>query len=196
MIFSSKRMISIDNVLIDEDIINKNFSCDLKKCKGACCTLPGGSGAPLLKHEIELIRNSFNSAKKYLNEKSINAIEHYNFFEMDDGEAYTTCIDNKDCVFVFYEGDVAKCSLERAYFDNKSDFRKPLSCHLFPIRIGSFNGPYLYYDKFKECDPALIKGDKTKTKIFQNVKDALVREYGEDFYKKLEAYLEHINNDK
>lgn len=182
-------MIEIKNVLIDEKIASTSFSCDLQKCKGACCTLPGGSGAPLLNEEIREIERSYKAAKKYMRTSSLKLIEANGFFEGEYNDYSTKCINNKDCVFVFYENDVAKCALETAYHNNESEFRKPLSCHLFPIRLGNFNGPYIYYDKFEECNPALEKGKKENISMIESVKDALIRKFGVEFYNELQIHL-------
>lgn len=183
-------MLLIDDILIDQDIATSSFSCDLEKCKGACCTFPGDSGAPLLMEELEQIEKAVPEAKKYLSKRSLEILEKKGFHEGSGDELGTICIDKKDCVFVFYEGDVAKCSLEKAYFDGKTKFRKPISCHLFPIRIGKFGGDKLYYEKFNECKPGRKKGKKEKIRLIDSVKDALIRSYGEEWFEKLENEIE------
>lgn len=182
-------MIQIDNILIDEDIVKAKFSCDLKKCKGACCTFPGEYGAPLLDSEIAQIEKALPEAKKYLSPKSLKVLEQDGFFEGSDGDYSTVCIDKKDCVLVFYEGDVAKCALEKAFFDGKAEFRKPISCHLFPIRVGSFGGSYLYYEKISECEPAKEKGKAEEIPLYESLKDSLTRSFGEKWYSKLDSYI-------
>lgn len=179
-------MIVIDNVLIDNDIAKAEFACDLKECKGACCTFPGDSGAPLKKAEIPEIEKSLNAAKEYLSDRSLKVLEEKGFVEGPDDDITTVCIDKKDCVFVFYENDIAKCAIEKAFFDGKTDFRKPISCHLFPIRVGEFGGDRLYYEKFSECKPGRERGRKTKAPLIENVKEGLIRAYGTEWYEKLE----------
>lgn len=183
-------MLLIDDILIDQDVVTSSFSCDLEKCKGACCTFPGDSGAPLLEHEIDQIKKAAPFAKEYLSKRSLEILDKNGFHEIVDDELATVCIDKKDCVFVFYEGDVAKCALEKAYFDGKTDFRKPISCHLFPIRVGKFGGDKLYYEKFDECKPGRKKGKSEKVKLLDSVKDALIRAYGEDWFLKLKKEVE------
>src|SRR6185295_20146591 len=133
-------MFKIENILIDEEVLEAKFSCDLKECKGACCTFPGENGAPLQENEINDIKRIFPVAKKYLSKRSLDLISNEGFFVEKNGEYSTNCIEKKDCVFVYYEGDVAKCSIEKAYFNDNTNFRKPISCHLFPIRVGDFGG--------------------------------------------------------
>jgi len=182
-------MILIDEVLVEDRISSNYFECDLKRCKGACCTFPGEHGAPLLDEEIAILKEVLPSAMDYLSEKSIKYIENHGFIQGSSGEYTTMCIDKKDCVFVFYEGDIALCAIEKANRDGKISFKKPISCHLFPIRVGNFNGKYLYYEKISQCSSAISKGFDTNTKIYESVKDALIRSFGEEWYQN---YLEEI----
>jgi hypothetical protein len=182
-------MILIDKILVDDKIGITHFDCDLKKCKGACCTFPGEYGAPVLDEEIELIKESLSAAMEYLSEKSISIIENEGFIQGDDGHYTTMCINKRDCVFVYYEDDIALCALERAYRDNKTTFKKPVSCHLFPIRVGDYNGTYLYYERIPECSPALVNGLKKNVHIYESVKEAIIRTFGEKWY---ENYIKSI----
>lgn len=175
-------MILIDNILVDEKIGDTYFSCDLTKCKGACCTFPGDYGAPVLKEEIALMEESLPFASEYLSERSKSIIQKEGIVTEISGSYYTNCIEKKDCVFVYYDGDIALCSIEKAYLDGKIKFRKPVSCHLFPVRVSNFSGKYLYYEKIDECNPALQHGKSKNIKIKDSVKDALIRSYGEDWY--------------
>lgn len=175
-------MILIDSVLVDPKVLSQPFSCDVHQCKGACCTLEGGQGAPLIESEIPLLESSYEYAKEYLSNKSIEVIQSNGIWEEIDGKFYTSTINQKDCVFVFYDNGIAKCSIERSYFEGKNDFRKPISCHLFPIRKVSFGGDYIYYEQFDECKPALQNGIETSSTVLSNSKDALIRMYGEDWY--------------
>ncbi len=184
-------MIIVDNLLVDESIGTEYFDCDLKNCKGACCTFPGEYGAPVLDEEVALVEDSFKYAKEYLSESSLNYIKNHGLVEGEEGDFTTVCIDKKDCVFVFYEGDIALCAIEKAYRDGKIKFMKPISCHLFPIRVGKFGGDYLYYEQFEVCKPAPLYGKKNNTKIFESVKTALIRAYSEEWY---DNYTKELNN--
>lgn len=184
-------MYQIDNILIDEEIAGAKFSCDLQKCKGACCTFPGEYGAPLLDNEIELMKEAYPAAKEYLSPRSIKIIESEGFYEGKTGDLSTKCIDKKDCVFVYYtEEKIAKCAIEKAYFDGKTEFRKPISCHLFPIRVGNFGGPYLYYEKFIECRPGVKSGKENNIELYQSLKESLTRAYGAEWYEKLDKLIQ------
>jgi hypothetical protein len=173
---------------VREDIVEIPFSCDLKKCKGACCTLESELGAPINKNEIEEIDKILPIVKKYLTQINIDEIEERGFYEAKDDELMITSVDNKDCVFSYYDNSVAKCAIERAYFDGKVNFRKPVSCHLFPIRVTDFSGDVLRYEKFSECTPALEKGKEENITIAEFCKDSLIRLYGENWYNKLMNY--------
>lgn len=183
-------MILIDDILVDEKITDTHFSCDLTICKGACCTFPGEYGAPVLEKEIESIKKSYSAAIEYLSDKSIKAIEKDGLITIVGDHFFTTCIDKKDCVFVYYSGDIALCSLEKAYLDGKTDFRKPVSCHLFPIRVANFGGNYIYYEKIDECSPALDMGKSKNVKIYQSISEAMIRSFGQEWY---DNYLSEIN---
>ena len=182
-------MYLIDKILIDEDVTNINFSCDLKKCKGGCCTFEGEFGAPVLDSEVSEINAVIPVVEPYLSKRSIETIKTKGAIEGLPGSYSTMSIDKRDCVFVCYDGDIAKCSIEKAYFDHKTNFRKPISCQLFPIRVSDYGGTYLYYQKFDECDPAILKGNKEKSLMFRFLKEPLIRAFGEAWYSELDNYM-------
>ena len=184
----SDKIFAINDVLVRDEIVEIPFSCDLKKCKGACCTLESELGAPVNKEEIDEIRKILPIVKKYLTQTNIDEIEEHGFYEIKDGEMMINSVNNHDCVFSFWDSGIAKCAIERAYFDGKVEFRKPISCHLFPIRVTDFSGDVLRYEKFSECAPALEKGKEENITIAEFCKDSLIRLYGEDWYNKLMNY--------
>lgn len=184
-------MISLDHLLIDNRVLTQTFSCDVARCKGACCTLPGGAGAPLLDHEVELVRQSIPAALPYLSDRSRHHLDSQGAVEQGPTGWSTTCIDDADCVFVTYDGDndsnVAVCSIEKAWHAGTSSFRKPLSCHLFPIRIANFGGPYLYYEHFSECAPGRERGKAEGTLLVESVREALDRAVGPELAQRIVA---------
>jgi len=184
----SDKIFAINDVLVRDEIVEIPFSCDLKKCKGACCTLESELGAPVTKVEIEEIEKILPVVKRYLLQTNIDAIEERSFYETKDDEMMITSVNNRDCVFSFWDNGIAKCAIERAYFDGKVEFRKPISCHLFPIRVSDFSGDVLRYEKFSECAPALEKGKEENITIVEFCKDSLIRLYGEEWYNKLMNY--------
>ena len=178
-------MLIIGDITIENEILTSFFSCDLLKCKGACCTFTGELGAPILYEEIKIIENHLDIINEYLTEYSKKIIEAKGIAELKFGSYTTQCIDKKDCVFVIYEKNIALCAIEKAYFDLKIDFRKPISCELFPIRVRNFCGTTLYYEKIDECKSAVKCGKKEKIRLFEFSKDALVRRFGENWYNSL-----------
>jgi hypothetical protein len=179
------QFISVGKTLVNREVVETAFTCDLRKCKGACCTLESDYGAPLLREELPLIDRALPAAKRYLDAPNRQAIETDGFYENVSGGLVTRSMNRRDCVFVFYNGEVAHCSLERAFFEGESDFRKPVSCHLFPIRISDFGGEVLRYERFSECQPALTAGKETGSTIAGFCREALIRYYGEDWYQEL-----------
>lgn len=189
-------MILIDKILVDKEIIKLKFNCDIDKCKGACCTFPGEYGAPLLDSEVEIIKSVSSVASEFLSEKSKSIIQIEGAIQGSPNDYSTNCIDKKDCVFVYYEDDVARCSIEKAFFSGKTKFRKPISCHLFPIRVSNFGGTYLYFSNYEECKPAFQNGSNNHIFLVQMLKDALVRAYGKEWYKHLLNYVLQKSNGK
>ncbi len=180
-------IIPVDDVLIREEIFEVKFSCDLQKCKGACCTLKSDLGAPLKKEEVDKIADILPSILPYLPERNQKEIISKGFYEEKIGEFLTRSIESRDCVFVTYDGEIAKCGIEKAFFDGKIDFRKPISCHLFPIRVSNFGGEVLRYESIRECNDALEKGEKENVTVAEFCEDSLVRKYGNNWYKKFKG---------
>lgn len=179
-------MLQIDNALISLDILEKNFACNLKKCKGACC-IQGNSGAPLEEDELEIIENIYPAIRSYLTKEGDDAIKSFGAYTIDsDGDYVTTLINKKACAYVYYEDDIAKCSIEKAFYDNVIDFKKPISCHLYPVRIKKykdFDG--VNYDNNDICKAAVRLGNKTRKPLFIFLEEALTRKYGKEWYKQL-----------
>ena len=178
-------IIPVEDVLVRKEIFDTHFSCDLAKCKGACCTLESEYGAPLEESEIPQIEEILHILEEYIPEKHYSDIQENGFYEVKDKELLIRSINKRACVFAFFENGVAKCGIEKAYFDKKSSFRKPISCHLFPIRISRFGGEILRYERFSECHPAIEKGTEENVTIAEFCKDSLVRKYGRGWYEKL-----------
>lgn len=190
-------MIEIDDKLISDEIIEKKFVCDLNACKGACC-VSGDSGAPLEINEIKKIEENLEHFLPYLSEKSKEIIRRKGIaVKDDDGDWVTPIHENKGaCVFVYYdENNIAKCSMEKAYYQGKSDFLKPISCHLYPIRISEFkNFTALNYHSWDLCKPACSCGEKLDVPVYKFLKNSLIRKFGEEFYQKLDAVYEWKQN--
>ncbi len=188
-------MISIDNTLISDDVFDKKFVCDLNACKGGCC-VAGESGAPLEKDELAMIEGVVEKVKPYMNKRGRKAIEKHGAWVLDSDGDYTTTLvaKNKECAFVIFdENKIAKCAIEMAHKDGVVDWQKPLSCHLYPIRITHHkNYDALNYHKWNVCKPACACGEKLNVPVYKFLKAPLIRAYGKEWFKKLElAYEQH-----
>lgn len=172
-------MFIIQETTIGEPIAGIKFACDLKACKGACCTLPGGRGAPLLDSEISEIQRAFPVIEKYLSPDHRARIAEKGLFEGSHGDYTTPCFKNRACAFVTYEQDIARCSFEKAYMNGEIAWRKPLSCHLFPIRVERGTQDNLRFEFISECVPALDEGNLKDIYLLDFLREALVRAYGE-----------------
>ncbi len=189
-------MIQVEDKIISLDIFEKYFVCDLNACKGACC-IEGDAGAPLLKNEEKTLNEIYEKVTPYMREEGIAEVKNKGVTVYDaDGDLTTTLINNRECVFVTYENEIAKCTIEKAYLDGKIDFIKPLSCHLFPIRINQYrNFDAINYEEIKICKPACECGSKLEIPIYTFLKSPLIRKYGEDWYKKLLTAVKLLKND-
>lgn len=192
-------MLIVGDAIVSENILEKHFACRLSKCKGACC-VKGDAGAPLERNEIELIQNDLPEILPFVAQKGSESIGAKGFYEHDaTGELVTACLPEGDCVFVAWESDVAVCGIEKAHLAGKTSFRKPLSCHLYPVRakkIGDYTA--LNYHQWDICAPACAAGEEAKIPVFRFVKDALVRKMGQEWYDELELLAEDWlkNSDK
>jgi hypothetical protein len=193
-------VIVIDKVIISDDVVEKQFVCDLAKCKGGCCE-DGDAGAPLDKAELNIIKKVFNKIKPYLSQASLKEIEKKGFYVYHREFGWVTPTlgnDSEICVYGIREKDgMIKCAFEQAYFDGIIDWKKPISCHLYPII--SEKGKHGDYDKMnyepreKLCNPACALGKKLKVPTYEFLKEPIIRKYGEDFYNALDkAAKEHF----
>ncbi len=181
-------MILIDQQLISDEILDEAFVCDLNACKGACC-VEGDEGAFLEEAELKELERVYPVVKEYMTEEGILAIEKQGYHVTnEDGELKTPLINGGPCAYIYYDKGIALCGIEKAWRDGKIDWMKPVSCHLYPIRItkaGEYDA--LNYERWDICSPACSNGQKLEVPVFRFVKDALIRKYGEGFYEALEA---------
>lgn len=189
-------MIALNNTLISKEILSSDFVCNLEACKGRCC-VEGDYGAPMEQEEVANIEDNLEAIKPYMNKQNREKLEKEGFYEQDpDGDTVTKCMDGADCIFVRKEADgVYKCTIERAWEDGQSDFQKPISCHLYPVRLEE-NGPMtqLHYDKAEMCDPACTLGASLQVPLYKFVKTALIRKFGEEWYQNLEQVAQSLDN--
>lgn len=180
-------MIVIDKTVISDDIVDNYFVCDLSKCKGGCC-VEGDLGAPLENDELPLLEEIYEQVKPFLSKESIKAIEEQGKYIFDeDGEYSTPTLGGKECVYAVYdERGILKCGIEKAYEKGKTKFRKPISCHLYPIRVTKYDNYHaLNYDRWEICLPACELGRKKKLPLYKFLKDPLIRKFGSEWYQKL-----------
>lgn len=190
-------MLQIDRTLISLDVIEKKFICDLSACKGDCC-LEGDSGAPLENEETKILDNIYPIIKKHLSREGIKAIKRQGKWVIDkDYDKVTPLIENKECAYAFFdEQNVLSCAIEKAYFNKEIAFRKPISCHLYPIRITEYkNYDALNYEANSLCSAACVLGEKHSVEVYKFLKDPLIRKYGAEWYKELEIAVEMIKKE-
>jgi Protein of unknown function (DUF3109) len=194
-------VIAIENKLISDEVIEAQFVCDLNKCKGGCCE-DGDAGAPLEKEETQILESIFETVKPYLTSEGLQEIERVGLFRYDQEFGWVTpTIQGKMCAYgTLDKNGVIKCGIEKAYYDGKLDWKKPISCHLYPIKTKKSrnrNQEYVNYEPRKGmCDPGCALGKQLKTPVYVFLKEALIRKYGEDFYSALEATAKHVEQVK
>ena len=183
-------MIALEHTLISEDLKEVFFCCDLPKCKGACC-VEGDAGAPLEEEEISLLEDHIRDIKFFMLEQGIGEVERTGVFDYDaNGNFVTPLVNGRECAFVFFENSIARCAIEQAFTEGKIPFPKPISCHLYPLRITRSQGNDLInYHKWHICNKAIDKGYKGKIFLYQFLEDALIRKYGRVWYNRLVRLL-------
>ncbi len=181
-------MFQLGKTLVSEDIIKKDFICNLSACKGACC-IDGDAGAPLEKEETEILQKIYPKLKPFLRKESIEIIEAQGaFVTTEEGELETPLINGGDCVYVNIDDrGIALCAIEEAYNQGKISWKKPVSCHLYPIRVKDYSEfSAVNYHKWEICDDACTLGKELEVPVYKFVKEALIRKFGEDWYNELE----------
>ena len=182
-------MIEIDDKIVSSDLLRECFACDLGKCKGICC-VEGDAGAPLELDEVDLLEEEYENYAPYMTEQGRQEVERQGFMVVDsDGDYTTPLVNNAECAYAFSENGVTFCAIERAYREGKCSFLKPISCHLYPIRVKQFsNGSYgLNYHRWSVCRDAVECGKKIGLPVNKALKEPIIRRFGEEFYKAVEC---------
>ncbi|MBN1949875.1 MAG: DUF3109 family protein [Bacteroidales bacterium] len=179
-------MLQINDTLISFDVLEKHFCCDLEQCKGVCC-VKGDAGAPLTAEEVELLPRIIEKVKPFMRPEGVRAVEEQATHVIDDeGETVTPLVNGEECAYVIFENGIAFCAIEKAFLEGKIKFQKPVSCHLYPVRIRKYEQfTAVNYDTWDICKPARLKGEELKLPVFEFVRDALIRKFGKDWYKHL-----------
>lgn len=192
-------MIEIGKSIVSLDVFKRKFVCDLAACKGACC-VHGDSGAPLEEEESALLEEVYPIAKKYMIEEGIAAVETQGTSVIDtDGDLVTPLVFvGGPCAFVYYEEDgTAKCAVEKAYLNGETSWKKPISCHLYPIRIKKYTQfDAVQYNEWDICEPACVCGEQLQVPVYAFLKEPLIRKYGEDWYKELQLVAQELKDQK
>jgi Protein of unknown function (DUF3109) len=191
-------LIEIQDKVVSLDIFDKKFVCDLNACKGACC-IEGDAGAPLTFEEVDILEENLEFIEPYMRQEGINAVKKTGVFYMDwDNAPVTTLVNDKECAFVtFNEKGIALCAIEQAHKDGKIDLKKPISCHLYPIRSKKYpTFEAINYNTWDICADACSCGEKLDVKVYKFLKEPLVRAYGEEFYKELSHVDAEIEKQK
>jgi len=188
-------MLQIDKSILSLDILEKKFVCNVKKCLGTCC-VHGDSGAPLEKKEVALLKKIIPNIRPFMRSEGLEAIEKQGTSIIDcDGDDVTPLVNGNECAYVIFENGIAKCSIEKAYENKVIGFIKPISCHLYPIRITKYsNFEALNYHQWEVCKPAISFGKKNGVPLYVFLKEPLVRKYGAKWYKKLMLAAIELSN--
>jgi hypothetical protein len=180
-------MIQIYDTIVSLAVLEEEFLCDLSSCKGICC-VEGDVGAPVEEEEVALLEEVLPVIWDDLSPKAKDVINKQGVVYIDrDGEFVTSIVQNEDCVFTCYdESGYCKCAIEKAYLEGKTGFYKPVSCHLYPIRVARYNGfRAVNYHRWSVCQAAIALGKKNGVKVYTFLKEPLIRKFGEEWYKQL-----------
>lgn len=192
-------MIAINNALISDEVLSEQFVCDLGKCKGACC-VDGDAGAPLENGELKIIDEVYETVSPYLTAGGRAEVERQGRYVYDREFGWVTpSIEGKICAYGFKDkAGIVKCAFEQAWLDKKINWKKPISCHLFPIIVKKSkrsNTVFVNYEPREDnCKPACVLGKKLKVPVYQFLKEPIIRKFGEQFFENLEATAQHLDH--
>jgi len=184
-------MVIIDDTLVSENLKKVHFICDLDKCHGDCC-VEGDAGAPLEEDEIGILEDCLDEVKPYMTKEGLDVVEKNGVFDYDiDGEYVTPLVNDRECAFVYFENGISYCAIEKAWLEGKINFQKPISCHLYPVRLKELSShTAVNYDQWHICNAALLKGKDNHVPLYQFLKEPLTRKFGAEWYEKLTLAFE------
>jgi len=191
--FTGNDMIQIGDKIVSRDLFDQKFICHLEICEGNCCVI-GDSGAPLEDDEAKMLEKHISEIKPYMRAEGIREVSEQGSWVVDnDGDQVTPLVGREECIYVVFEDGIAKCAIEKAYEDGSISFQKPVSCHLYPIRVNKLkNAIALNYHRWGICEPARILGEKMGEPVFRFLKDSITRVYGPDFYNEMEIVYREL----
>jgi len=191
-------MIEIDDKIVSTDLLTECFACDLAACRGICC-VEGNAGAPLETEEVAILEKEYGNYKHCMTPEGRAEIGRQGFMVIDeDGDCTTPLVAGAECAYSCSENGITFCAIEKAWREGRTSFRKPISCHLYPIRLVRFsNGCIgLNYHRWSVCAPARECGRKAGIPVYRALKEPITRRFGEDFYKALEAAEKYIKDNE
>jgi Fe-S-cluster containining protein len=189
-------MFQVHQTLISDDIAHARFACQLTSCKGACCVV-GEAGAPVEQRELAILNKAWNLLKNEVREEARAVVETQGLISKKGDGYELSCVGDAECVFVQYDGaGVAKCTIQKAFYEGRIDWEKPLSCHLFPIRITNIGEyDYLNFEFVPEiCSPAVQHGKESKVYLAEFLDGPLVRKYGLEWYDDFLAACRYVRS--
>ena len=189
-------MIEIDDKIVSADLLRECFACDLSQCRGICC-VEGNAGAPLEADEVDILEREYEAYRPYMSAEGLAPVERLGCMVIDpDGDYTTPLADDAECAYAPHAHPVTLCAIEKAWLEGKTPFRKPISCHLYPIRLVHFsNGSIgLNYHRWSVCEPARRCGRKLGIPVYRALREPIIRRFGEEFYRALEAADELLNH--
>lgn len=189
-------LIEIDGRIVVTDLLTERFCCDLGRCRGMCC-VEGNAGAPLEEDELEVLKREYPNFRDDMTPEGRREAERQGLYVIDEEGDYTTpLIGEADCIYAYREGGVTLCAIEKAWREGRTSFRKPISCHLYPIRVTRFSdgSEGLNYHRWDVCAPARELGSRTGVRVYETLREAIVRRFGESFYEELEAAANYLEN--
>ncbi|MBA5792196.1 DUF3109 family protein [Flavobacterium sp. xlx-214] len=181
-------MFQIGKTIVSDEVLENEFVCNLTACKGQCC-IDGDAGAPLSKEETTILEEIYPKIKSYLRPEGIAVIEEQGTWVVgEDGEHETPLIEGRECAYVIFDKDTALCGIEQAYNEGLVQWKKPISCHLYPIRIKEYSQfSAVNYNRWYICDDACALGKELEVPVYKFLKEPLIRKFGEDWYAELET---------
>ncbi|MBN2615742.1 MAG: DUF3109 family protein [Bacteroidales bacterium] len=184
-------MVIINDTLVSENLNKVHFICDLDKCHGDCC-VEGDAGAPLEEDEISIIEDALDEIMPYMTPEGREVVEKTGVFDYDmDGSYVTPLVNNRECAFVYFENGISLCAIEKAWAEGKIDFQKPISCHLYPVRLKQLTShTAVNYDQWSICNAALLKGKENQVPVYKFLKEPLIRKFGSEWYNQLTVAFE------
>jgi hypothetical protein len=190
-------MLQIDNTIVSINLIEQRFACDLGACRGCCCRY-GDSGAPLTKEEALILEKIWTDVKPLLRPEGIKAIEENGTSITDfEGECVTPLVGNEECAYTIIENGIWLCGIERAWFNRTITFRKPLSCHLFPVRVKNYaDFKAVNFEEWPICRPAVTEGTEKNIMLYRFLREPLERAFGREWYEKLQFAAEEYEKSK